>query len=45
MIRMEGGRGGAGSVGRAATGGGAAGGDAARQRQQLVHARAEIADL
>ena len=36
---------GPGSVGRAAAGGGGAGGDAARQRQQLVHARAEIADL
>jgi len=36
---------GPGSVGRATTGGGGAGGDAARQRQQLVHARAEIADL
>jgi len=36
---------GPGSVGRATAGGGGAGGDAARQRQQLVHARAEIADL
>ena len=44
---LKGGRGGAGSVGRAGTssGGAAGGGDAARLRQQLVHARAEIADL
>lgn len=44
---LKGGRGGAGSVGRAGPSGGgaAAGGDAARLRQQLVHARAEIADL
>lgn len=41
---MKGARG-PGSVGRATAGGGGAGGDAARQRQQLVHARAEIADL